>query len=310
MTTHHQNRRRRFPMGAGAWRTSFSSKYGTSLAVAGSMLLATMAAPVAQRTRPDNDGQGVPVATNRIAQNPDAYYGKLITLSAGVEQVLSKTAFLVDQQRKLAGSMDVQAIGKPILVIAPYLTGRLDPKSYLWVRGELVKFDVTAIARVAPDYALDLAPEVAATYKGQPVLLASSVVNSTHAELGKKPYPPPGPEEVSLGAAMKTNGPAFVALQAAIKDSTVDDVTQNAAKLQPAFTQTEAIWDDLGQIAASEWARTARDHADTIERAAAEGKWDAVKTSAGALNRLCQNCHGAYRDRQDDGVFRIRPGSF
>jgi hypothetical protein len=35
-----------------------------------------------------------------------------------------------------------------------------------------------------------------------------------------------------------------------------------------------------------------------------------VRTSAGALNRLCQNCHGTYRDRQEDGAFRIRPGMF
>jgi cytochrome c556 len=297
-------------MRAGARCKAFSTEYGASLAVAGSILMMAIAVPGAQRTRPDNDGQGAPVATNRIAQNPDAYYGKLIAVSAGVEQILSKTAFVIDQQRKVVGSMDVQPIGRPVLVIAPYLTGRLDPKSYLWVRGELVKFEPTAIARLAPDYKLDLGPELVARYQGQPVLLANSVVNSTHVELGKKPYPPPGPEEVSLSAAMKTIGPAFAALQAALKESTVEGVTQNAAKLQPAFSQTEAIWDDLGQSAASEWARTARDHADAIEHAAAEGKWDAVKTSAGALNRLCQNCHGAYRDRQEDGVFRIRPGSF
>ena len=307
--THHQNRPVRLRTGDPRSRW-FSTTAGAYLAVAGSILIATMAAPGAQRTRPDNDGQGAPVATNRIAQNPDAYYGKLITVSAGVEQVLSKTAFLVDQQRKVVGNMEVQAVGKPVLVIAPYLSGRLDQKSYLWVRGELVKFDATAIARVAPDYRIDLPPEVAAKYQGQPVLLANSVMNSTHVELGKKPYPPPSAEEVSLSAAMKTIGPAFAELQAAVKDSNGDVVSGNAAKLQPAFTQTEEIWEDLGQVAASEWARTARDHADAIARAAANGNWDSVKISAVALNRLCQNCHGAYRDRQEDGAFRIRPGSF
>jgi len=296
--------------GRGSRRKWFSTTAGVYLAVAGSMLIATVAAPGAQRTRPDNDGQGAPVATNRIAQNPDAYYGKVITVSASVEQILSKTAFVLDQQRKVVGSMDVQAAGTPVLVIAPYLSGRLDQKSYLWVRGELVKFDATAVARVAPDYTLDLPAEMVAKYKGQPVLLANSVINSTRAELGKKPYPPPSAEELSLRVAMKAIGPAFVELQAAAKDSKGDVVSANAAKLLPAFTQTEEIWEDLGQVAASEWARTARDHADAIARAAANGNWDSVKTSAVALNRLCQNCHGAYRDRQEDGAFRIRPGSF
>jgi hypothetical protein len=36
--------------------------------------------------------------------------------------------------------------------------------------------------RVAADYKLDLAPEVAAKYEGQPVLLATSVINSTFAD--------------------------------------------------------------------------------------------------------------------------------
>jgi cytochrome c556 len=308
--THHHHRPGRFRKGGGPRNKWFSTTAGAYLAVAWSILIATMAAPGAQRTRPDNDSQGAPVATNRIAQNPDAYYGKLVTVSAGVEQILSKTAFLVDQQRKVVGSMDVQAVGKPVLVIAPYLIGRLDQKSYLWVRGELVKFDATAIARVAPDYKIDLPSEVVARYQGQPVLLANSVMDSTHAELGKKPYPPPSAEELSLRVAMKTIGPAFAELQAAAKDSKGEVVSANAAKLLPAFSQTEEIWEDLGQIAASEWARTARDHADAIARAAASGSWDSVKTSAVALNRLCQNCHGAYRDRQEDGAFRIRPGSF
>ena len=39
-------------------------------------------------------------------------------------------------------------------------------------------------------------------------------------------------------------------------------------KLLPAFTQTEKAWDDMGQSAAAEWARTARDHAVAIDKAA------------------------------------------
>ena len=308
--THHEHRPGRCRTGGGTRDKWLSPTAGAYLAVAGSMLIATIAVPGAQRTRPDNDSQGAPVATNRIAQSPDAYFGKLITVSAGVEQILSKTAFVVDQQRKTVGSMEVQAIGKPVLVIAPYLSGGIEPKSYLWVRGELVKFDATAIARIAPDYRIDLPPEVAAKYQGQPVLLANSVMSSAHVELGKKPYPPPGAEELALRVAMKAIGPAFAELQAAAKDSKGEAVSENAAKLLPAFTRTEEIWEDLGQIAASEWARTARDHADAIARAAAAGNWDSVKISAAALNRLCQNCHGAYRDRQEDGAFRIRPGSF
>jgi cytochrome c551/c552 len=223
--------------------------------------------------------------------------------------MLSTTAFVVDQ-RKAVGAGDVKPIGKPILVIAPYLTVPLDRQHYHLMRGEIVKFDHAAMARIAADYKIDLAFEAAATYQGQPVLLATSVITSTFAEVAKKPLPPPTAEEVSLGVAMKTIGPAFAAVRAAVEESNVDVVAENGAKLKPAFTQAETIWDDLGQSAAAEWAREARAHSAAIGAAAAAGNWEAAKGSALALNQLCQNCHGAYRDRLDDGTFRIRAGSF
>ena len=71
-----------------------------SLAAVGTIVAATIAVPSAQRRgRADNAAQGVPVATNTIVEAPDRYYGKLVTVSAGVEEMLSKTTFLLDQRR-------------------------------------------------------------------------------------------------------------------------------------------------------------------------------------------------------------------
>jgi mono/diheme cytochrome c family protein len=44
----------------------------------------------------------------------------------------------------------------------------------------------------------------------------------------------------------------------------------------------------------------------TIDTAAAAAKWDDVKASAGTLGQKCAACHGAYRERFDDGSFRIK----
>jgi hypothetical protein len=293
---------------------TFMTRGSICLIAAGTVLVLTMAVPRAQRQRTDNSAEGLPVATNVIRQNPDAYYGKLINVSAGVEERLSPTAFVVDQ-RKAVGLNQLQAIGKPILVIAPYLTGPLDEKGYLSVRGQLLKFDAEAVARVAPEYRFDFPAEIGARYHGQPVLVATSIVNATFNEIAKKALPPRNAQEVALSTAMKTIGPAFAALRTATGEAKAASdsaavVAQNAAKLQPAFVQTEKAWDDLGQGSAAEWARTARDHAASIERAAAAGDWDAVKVSSGALNTLCQNCHGSYRERQEDGTFRVKPGAF
>jgi hypothetical protein len=160
-----------------------------ALALVG-MLLLGIAAPSAQRRRGGGDADaGVPVATNTIVSNPEGFYGKPVTVSAGVEQVLSKTAFVVDQ-RKAVGPKQVAAIGKPMLVLAPTLAAPVPGKRYLLMKGQVVKFDAAAIAKAAPGYELDLSPEQAATFQGQPVLMATSVLDSTFVELTVKPAPP------------------------------------------------------------------------------------------------------------------------
>src|SRR3954452_7272612 len=55
---------------------------------------ATPAAPAAPAPKPL-----VPVATNTIAANPDAYYGQSVTITASVEEILSRSSFTVDQRR-------------------------------------------------------------------------------------------------------------------------------------------------------------------------------------------------------------------
>jgi hypothetical protein len=273
------------------------------------LMSATMLAQRGRRAGGGNAAAGLPLATNTILKNPDAYYGKQITVSAGVDRMLSKTAFLVDQW-KMTGPTDVTPIGQPILVVAPYLTNTLDQRNYLLVRGELMKFDTAALARVAAEYKLDLGPDLWATYQGKPMLLAASVINSTYAELAKKPVLPPTANELALDEAMKTISPAFTALRAAADDSKSDVVAENAAKLKPAFSQTETIWDSLGQSSAGQWARDAQDFIASIERDAAAGRWDNVKFTAGKLNQVCANCHGTFRDRLDDGTFRMKTGTF
>jgi len=256
-----------------------------------------------------NANAGVPVATNAILLNPAAYYGKQITVSAGVDRMLTSTAFLVDQW-KMTGPTEVQPIGKPVLVIAPYLTNTLDHRNYLIVRGELLRLDATVLARVASEYKLDLGPDLWEKFQGQPMLLAVSVLNSTYTELAKKPILPPTANELALSEAMKTISPVFTALKAAVDGANSGDVAKNAAQLKPAFVQTERIWDDVGQSSAGQWARDAQEFIASIERDASKGDWDHVKFNANKLNTLCGNCHGTFRDRADDGTFRMKAGSF
>ena len=82
-----------------------------------------------------------------------------------------------------AGTTAVKAIGTPILVMAPYLTGPLRRTTSLLIRGQVVKFGPSVFERLATSYTLDLAPDVGAAYHGQPVLVATSVIDATFIEL-------------------------------------------------------------------------------------------------------------------------------
>jgi hypothetical protein len=278
----------------------------------GLLLVVVLSGPAsAQRGRRGgaNANLGVPLATNTVLENPDAYYGKQITISAGVARTVSKTAFLLDQW-KAAGPNAVEPLGRTVLVVAPYLTNALQHRNYLLVRGELVRLDTAAVARVAAEYKLDIGPDVWSEFHGQPMLLAASVIDSAYTELAKKPVLPPSASELAMSEVMKTISPAFTALRAGADESKADVVTQGVSKLQPALSRAETIWDDLGQGSASQWARDAQDQASAIQQAAAAGKWDAAKYAATKLNQLCTNCHNAFRDRSDDGSFRFKAGSF
>src|SRR5262249_7989907 len=113
----------------------------------------------------------VPVATNTVNANPAADYGPRVTRTASGEQILSKSAFAVDQKR-----MGGAAPAKPtdVLVLVPTLQSPVDPKSYVTVMGELVKFDPAEVAKKAKDYKIDLPPDVVAKYTGRPAMIATS----------------------------------------------------------------------------------------------------------------------------------------
>jgi hypothetical protein len=284
-----------------------TTRIAVSLLTTGALLIVASGSVSTQQRRRGNDNAsfGAPVATNMILEDPDAYFGKMVTVSAGLEEVLSKTAFVVDQRKALSATQ-VKALGHPLLVIAPYLSSPLDSRHYLLVRGQVMKFDAAAIAKAAPDYRLDLSAEASARYQGQPVLLALGVIDSTYTDVAKKPIPPPTATDLTLSAAMKIVSPASTALRTAAQDSKREVVAENATKLTSAFAQIAADFDGVGQSAAAARARDAGSQVASIEAAAAADNWEAAKSSATALNQACQNCHATFRERQDDGTYRFK----
>jgi cytochrome c556 len=244
----------------------------------------------------------VPLAASTVAEHPDPYYGEFVTLTAAVDQILSRTSFSIDQDA-------TKSTGKDVLVIAPHMNGKVDQNAYVTVIGELIKFDPAEIAKKAKDYTLDLPADAAQKYQGRPTVIATSVINSAFVDVAKRLPPPLNAEEEAYQKTMKKVGPAFAALRTAVDGSNAEKTAENTAILKQAFAETEAFWKTRGRPDALKWAQEARVNVDTIEKAGPTAKWDDAKAATGTLGQSCQSCHGAYRERFDDGSFRIKmPG--
>jgi cytochrome c556 len=241
----------------------------------------------------------VPVAASTLAKNAERYYGEFVSVTATVDQNLSKLAFSVDQDAKMSAGNDV-------LILARHMNAGVDLNSYVTIVGQLLKFDPAEFAAKYKEFVSSLPPDVAARYTGRPVVLASSVINTAGLDVTRRLPPPMTADEEAFSKIMKQVGPANAALRKAIEGSDVKLATENAIVLRQSFAQVESFWKARGRNDAATWAKDARSLSDTIHRSAVAGKWDEVKASATTLGQACQTCHTAYRERYDDGSFRFK----
>lgn len=108
---------------------------------------------------------------------------------------------------------------------------------------------------------------------------------------------------------MKSVGAANGAFRKSLEGMDAGAAKTNLATLHDAFTKAEAFWKAKGKADAQGWSRDARVQVETIQKHVADAKWDEVKAAAGAMGKMCQTCHMAYREKAEDGTFRIKPGA-
>jgi len=308
------------------------SKSGAAVALAFAFLVVSIAAqqpPPAQQDQPQGrQGRGgrqggsaegappaapgapakpyVPLAASTLADHPDIYYGELVTVTGAVEQTLSKLAFSVDQDK-------TKSTGKDVIVVAPTLMEPVTLNAYVTIIGEVVHLDPAEIgkkgAQLTKEYKVDFPPDVVSKYRGHPVVLAKSVITTAGVDVAKRPPPPMTAEEEALSKIMKQVGPANTALRGAIDKTDMAVAKENANVLKQAFTQAEAFWKPKGKPEATKFAEEARKLSESISTAIASGNWDEAKTHAGTLGQQCAGCHGQFRERMDDGTYRIKTSS-
>lgn len=261
----------------------------------GALCVVAAIAVRAQQASPPAAKPLVPVAASTLAESPADYYGQYVSVVGTVDQTLTTLAFTIDQDR-------TKQTGKEVLILASTLNSPVDPNSYVTVLGEVVQFTDEIAGRVT----IDLPPDVAAKYHGRPAVLATSILNTAMVDLARPLPPPLTPEEEAFDKVMKRVGPAFTALRQAVTASDADAVKQHAAALKSSFGETTPFWKTRAKADAMNWADEARVQADVLERATARGEWEAVKSAQTALGQTCQNCHGAYRERLEDGTYRMK----
>ena len=241
----------------------------------------------------------VPVAASSVAANPDSYVGEYVTMTGAVEANLTKTSFSVDQDK-------TKSTGKDVLVLAPTLQKQADANGYVTVIGQLIKFDEKEVATKLKDYKIDLSPEDIAKFKGKPVVLATAVINNAGIDIAKKPIPPMSADELMLQKIMTKLPPAQAALRKTLDGKDPAAAKEQATLLKASFTEIEAFFKSKNNEEATKWAGEGKSHADAVLLNLGINNIEAAKTSITPLGATCASCHGKYRERMEDGTFRIK----
>jgi len=83
-------------------------------------------------------------------------------------------------------------------------------------------------------------------------------------------------------------------------------VEKDSARVAQIYTQMTGFWKSRHTDDAVKWSDASASAARATAAAAKAGDWDKVKTSWGALNKSCKDCHDAHREKLPDGAYKIK----
>jgi len=195
------------------------------------------------------------------------------------------------------------------LVLAPFLQKPAEQNGYVTVIGQLIKFDEKEIAAKLKDYKLDLSPADISKFNGKPVILATSVITNAGIDIAKKPIPPMTADDLTLQKIMTKLPTAQAAVRKSLDSKDAAGAKEQATLLKDSFTQIEAFFKTKNNEEAVKWAGEGKSHADSILVNLGMNNVEGAKTSVTPLGGACASCHGKYRERMDDGTFRLKAGN-
>jgi cytochrome c556 len=112
----------------------------------------------------------------------------------------------------------------------------------------------------------------------------------------------------SLDPIMKKVGPTNGAMRKAIMSGALMDAASSAQQLATLFGDVEKFWTQYKKQDAMKLAAEARTNASATAGAAAAGDMAKAQMAADSLLGQCKQCHGMYREGDQQTGFRIKPG--
>ncbi len=116
-------------------------------------------------------------------------------------------------------------------------------------------------------------------------------------------------QKVDLDATMKKVQPAFGQLRKSIEAMDANMAKESTAVLKAAFADASTFFEARGKHDAHQWAMDAGKIVASIETSARWQQVDDVKAGAGNLGKTCQTCHIAYREKAENGTYRMKAGN-
>ena len=103
--------------------------------------------------------------------------------------------------------------------------------------------------------------------------------------------------------------PAQGAVRKTLDSKDMAGAKEQATILKGLFTEIEVFFKTKKNDEATKWATDGKNHADAILVNLGLNNSEAAKTSITPMGSTCASCHGKYRERMDDGTYRIKSGS-
>lgn len=115
-----------------------------------------------------------------------------------------------------------------------------------------------------------------------------------------------GQDEKEYQNWMKTTGATAGSLRKNLQAQNGEAAAGDAKKLQDIFSQVHDFWMKKKIDDATKFATNARSGFQEVAQHASAGRFDEAQATLKATMANCAGCHGAYREKADDGSWKIK----